>query len=43
MENLMKFLKASVPCWVLMIIVFGILFLGFCLAVAESLSRLPES
>lgn len=43
MENLMKFLNASVPCWVLMIIVFSILFLGFCLAVAESLSRLPES
>lgn len=43
MENLMKFLNASVPCWVLMVIVFGILFLGFCFAIAEGLSRLPES
>lgn len=43
MENLMKFFNASVPCWVLMIIVFAILFLGFCIAIAEGLSRLPES
>lgn len=43
MENLMKFLNASVPCWVLMIIVFSILFLSFCFVVAESLSRLPEN
>ena len=43
MENLMKFLNASVPCWVLMVIVFSILFLGFCFAIAEGLSRLPES
>lgn len=43
MENLMKFLNTPVPCWVLMFVVFVIFFLGCYFAIAEGLSRLPES